>query len=622
MIQNSAGDHPPALFCMKCISGRVYGINKTMLKKIRKKQVLFLIFLFLSTLCGCTAIRERMEAELWKRSGVPEDAAYQEYRTLETNDQLDSFGFYRSEALERQRQAAQEMSSGAVHVSFARNDHLEFTYYRDEAMTEVLSAENCRLDPGDAIYASRPAIINPYDQLYYFDEFQIREYDAAGNLKKVLAESRGAPGLVYRIPEDFSGTEIAVIPLGKYRERTVSLDAVYVHPDGREEVLENGAWEINGKRYGNGTVKLDPMGSYRVVYDYGAYKDRWYFAGSEPEAYWDKAGEGTINFFAVPSNEEHVDYRVRLHPYGTMEIVNGVTFQNAVDSFLDSAAVIFGNKSMIETQNIIDLIQVNGITAINNFSDTEVTVPELKAGDEILIRVPAALKVIAEDLPLQKPETKGDDLEYRFTIPDRENTTFRLSVSRRNETPDAVFREKSAPRGTLAVYDNAGIRYQDGYEAPAAYERIAVEITPESGYCIYGKNVKNNVYRAEMTYAEFTAKYDEILSSHPIKPGIMVTLDTTDELGECTFWTGNEPISGLVMLREGQDLQFDYMLYAESGLEIVLTPDDLKQAVSLWSPTAANRSLDVTEELNGQTLRCRDFFTFKEGAEDVIADPF
>ena len=77
------------------------------------------------------------------------------------------------------------------------------------------------------------------------------------------------------------------------------------------------------------------------------------------------------------------------------------------------------------------------------------------------------------------------------------------------------------------------------------------------------------------------------------------------------------------MLREGQDLQFDYMLYADSGLEITLTPADLKEAVNLWSPLAANRSLDVTEELNGRTLRCRDFLTFKEGAAtDVITDPF
>ena len=52
-----------------------------------------------------------------------------------------------------------------------------------------------------------------------------------------------------------------------------------------------------------------------------------------------------------------------------MTISNGVGYQNVVDSLLDGAANIFGNKSIIETQNIIDMLQVNGITHINNFSD-------------------------------------------------------------------------------------------------------------------------------------------------------------------------------------------------------------------------------------------------------------
>ena len=608
-------------FCMKFISACLYGINKTMLKIIRKKQLALLILLSMTALCGCSSVRDRLESEIWKRSGIPEDPSYLQYKQLETNDQLDGEGLFRSEELEQQ-QALQEIPAGAVHVSFARNDSLGFTYYRDEAMMEILPQENCRLDPGDAIYASEPEVMNPYQSLYHFDEFQIREYDEAGNMKKLLAESRNASGEIYRIPDDFSGTEIAIVPLGKYQKRTVSLTAVYIQSDGVEQVLENGSWEINGKRYGNGTVQLDPMGSYRVVYDYSAYKDRWYYAGSEPEAYWDKSSEGTITFFAVPSNEEYVDYRVRMKPYGTMTIINGVTYQNTVDSFLDSAAVIFGNKSIIETQNIIDLVQINGTTVANNFSDTEISVTELKAGDTVLISVPAVLKVIAEDLQLPKPELNGENRSYRFKVPDRENMEFRLSVSRRNDDPEAVFHTKPAARGRLEVFDSSGIRYQDGYEAPAEDERITVMITPDSDYCIYGKNVKNNVYRADMTYAEFMNKFDEIITSHPIKPGIMVTLDTADEQGDCAFWTGNEPISGLVMLREGQDLQFDYVLNSDSGLEISLSPEDLKQAVNLWSPYAANRSLDVTEEMNGKTLRCRDFLTFKEGATDVIKDPF
>ena len=236
--------------------------------------------------------------------------------------------------------------SGAVRVSFARNDYIRVRYFRDEALTDALPEDGCRLDPGDTIYASEPELLNPSGSLYYFQRFLVREYDAAGRVKRVLAETADAPGPVFRIPEDFTETEISVIPLGGYRSRTVTLSALYRRGD-QENVLENGAWEINGKRYGNGTVLLDPMGSYRVVYDYGAYKDGWYFAGSEPDSYWDRTSDGTITFLSVPSDAAHVDYKVWLHPYGSMTVGNGVSFLNPVDSILDGAAAIFGKRPRV-----------------------------------------------------------------------------------------------------------------------------------------------------------------------------------------------------------------------------------------------------------------------------------
>ena len=426
------------------------------------------------------------------------------------------------------------------------------------------------------------------------------------------------------IPEDFTETEISVIPLGGYRSRTVTLSALYRRGD-QENVLENGAWEINGKRYGNGTVLLDPMGSYRVVYDYGAYKDGWYFAGSEPDSYWDRTSDGTITFLSVPSDAAHVDYKVWLHPYGSMTVGNGVSFLNPVDSILDGAAAIFGNRSVIEIHNIVELIQVNGLSVPNNFSDTEITVPELRAGDQIRIRVPAEYKVIADGMVLPFPELSGGSREYLFSVPDREDMTFRLSVSRRNSAePDGVWHVPSVVRGMLALYDVLGRQYAEGSELPAEDEKVTVEIRPDSGLCIYGKNIKDNVYREEMRFSDFRDNFSEIVKFHPIRPGIMVILDTADDLGECVFWSGNEQIHGQVMLREGQDLQFDYMLRQDAGYEIILAPEDRGEAVNIWSPFAANRQLEVTDALAGMTLRCRDFLTLKEGVstENAAADPF
>ena len=591
--------------------------------RIKRNQAVLLL-LGMILFCGCSSVRERLERVMWAESGVEADTSYQQYLELASADRLDEDGAYHADELDILSAENEAAPSGAVRVSFARNDYIRVRYFRDEALTDALPEDGCRLDPGDTIYASEPELLNPSGSLYYFQQFLVREYDAAGRVKRVLAETADAPGPVFRIPEGFTGTEISVIPLGGYRSRTVTLSALYRRGD-QENVLENGAWEINGKRYGNGTVLLDPMGSYRVVYDYGAYKDGWYFAGSEPDSYWDRTSDGTITFLSVPSDAAHVDYKVWLHPYGSMTVGNGVSFLNPVDSILDGAAAIFGNRSVIEIQNIVELIQVNGLSVPNNFSDTEITVPELRAGDQIRIRVPAEYKVIADGMALPFPELSGGSREYLFSVPDREDMTFRLSVSRRNSAePDGVWYVPSVARGTLALYDVLGRQYAEGSELPAEDEKVTVEIRPDSGLCIYGKNIKDNVYREEMRFSDFRDNFSEIVKFHPIRPGIMVILDTADDLGECVFWSGNEQIHGQVMLREGQDLQFDYMLRQDAGYEIILAPEDRGEAVNIWSPFAANRQLEVTDALAGMTLRCRDFLTLKEGVstENAAADPF
>ena len=76
-------------------------------------------------------------------------------------------------------------------------------------------------------------------------------------------------------------------------------------------------------------------------------------------------------------------------------------------------------------------------------------------------------------------------------------------------------------------------------------------------------------------------------------------------------------------MREGQDLQFDYLLDPDLGYEVILTEADRYQVMNVWNPYAATRVLDVTEALQGKTLRCRDFVTLQEGVKtDGIENPY
>ena len=586
---------------------------------MKRLRIVFLLPI-LVILSGCTQVRERVEQLMWEHSGVTEDVAYNQYQQMQASDALDKDGLYHSAEVESYEKSLEK--PGTVHVTFARNDFLDFKYYRDESYSEPLETTDCWLNPGDAVFAGEPELINPISRLYRFSEFVILELGEKGSIKEVLQNTKNIPGEIYRIPDDFTGTDISVIPIGEYQNRTVKLSAVTVAPDGSRKVLENGSWEIDGKRYGNVRVQLNPVESYRIIYDYTPYLENQYFAGSSPEFYWENNRDGTITFLADPSDNEYMEYEVRFHPYGLMTITNAVTYQNMVDSLLDGAAAIFGNSSVIETQNLISLIQVNGLTKGNNFSDTEVTVPELKVGDEILIRVPADMKLVSEDIKELSAAESDAGRDYRFLIPDTDTMHFHLSVTKRNLERTGVFHETVLEHAKFEVFNSSGIRYREGSELPAENERVTVMITPEKDFCVYGKNVKGNVYQADMKYSDLADHMEEILESHPVKPGISVTLDTEDELGECAFWTGTERLSGTVMLREGQDLQFDYLLDPESGYEIYLTPEERMMGVEVWSPYASSRSLDVTEELQGETLRCRDFVTIQEGVKSDAAHSY
>lgn len=589
---------------------------------MKKKQLTVLLILLpvLFVLSGCSGIRSRVEKILWEHSGVPEELSYIQYQQMEESDALDGEGFYRSPELEQYELS--QIKPGPIHVSFARNDFLHFDYFLDARMLEPLDTADCWLNPGDTIYFSEPKPENPYSSLYQFSEFRIYELDENNRVKQLMESVKNVSGELFQIPEDFEGLNISIVPLGEYRERTVKLSAAAVNAEGKRTSLENGSWEINGKRYGNVRVKLKPMESYRIVYDYSPYQGTLYFAGSKPESYWENSRDSLITFLAEPSDNDYMEYEVILHPYGTMTLTNSVSYQNMMDSFLDGAAAIFGNKSVIETQNIISLLQVNGVTALNNFSDTEISLSDLKVGDEILIRVPADLKVISEDITGLASVENESGRDYLFEIPDAESMDFHLAVTQANSNRSGVYHEYVLENADFEVYSSSGIRYAEGSELPAEGEKVTVRIVPKEKFCVYGKNVKDNVYQAEMKYSDLISNLNEIIENHPVKPGIFVTLDSEDDLGECAFWTGTERLTGTVMLREGQDLQFDYLLNPDAGYEVYLTPEERMQGVDIWSPYAASRQLNVTDELQGKTLRCRDFVNLQKGVKRDAANPY
>ena len=236
-----------------------------MMKKDHFIELLLLTTLLV--LSGCTQLQERAEQLMWEHSGVTEDFSYLQYQQKlraqwdheknaivrvqaikkeidEANQQMDAAnaldenGLYHSAELESYEKRQEK--PGTVHVSFARNDFLHFDYYRDEALSQALETSDCWMNPGEAVFAGEPELTNPNSNLYRFSEFVVLELNEKGSIKGVLQRVKTYPGEVYRIPEDFTGTDISIIPIGEYLDRTVKLSAVTVASDGSRTSLENG----------------------------------------------------------------------------------------------------------------------------------------------------------------------------------------------------------------------------------------------------------------------------------------------------------------------------------------------------------------------------------------------
>ena len=77
-----------------------------------------------------------------------------------------------------------------------------------------------------------------------------------------------------------------------------------------------------------------------------------------------------------------------------------------------------------------------------------------------------------------------------------------------------------------------------------------------------------------------------------------------------------------VVLKHLRALGYEDVLDPEAGYEVYLTREERMQGIEVVSPYVSSRTLDVTDALQGQTLRCRDFVTLQEGVTNDTADTY
>lgn len=325
---------------------------------MRRAFILLTAFTVL-LLSGCSAIDSRVEQIITNKSGILEHEDYLQYLQYKEEGKLDEDNQYIDPILNKDTTDTQVTPSGQVHITFAENSYMEIRYYIDATMTTPIDTAMCYLEPGDSLYGKVVSYRNPNSNLYRLAEFRIMEYNDDNSVKRVHCWEAKDGLLEYRIPSDFTGTEISIVPVGKYSDRTLSLSVYYVDDNGAEHILGNaGIWYVDGKRFDGTAAQISPIESYVLKFEYD--KVNYFYVGCEPSCFTrDPASSGFVEFQEANPTDEDICYRVELHPYLALSLkfseeakvsVNGGEPETVKKSkSWNSGKLQYGDSIVIET---------------------------------------------------------------------------------------------------------------------------------------------------------------------------------------------------------------------------------------------------------------------------------
>lgn len=105
-----------------------------------------------------------------------------------------------------------------------------------------------------------------------------------------------------QIPEDYEGTEIAVVPIGKYEKRRLELSDYYTDNANQTQELD-GTWIVNDKEVSSNILSVSPVESLAIDYRYDPAK--YSFVASNPSSFYHENG---LVRFEIINATENIDY--------------------------------------------------------------------------------------------------------------------------------------------------------------------------------------------------------------------------------------------------------------------------------------------------------------------------
>lgn len=511
---------------------------------------------------------------------------YRAYLALKEQGQLDAQGRYQDEEVLAGR-------GDRARVTFAQNAYLPFTYYRDAERTQQIDPNDGYLAGGESVYASDPRVDNPYSNCYAFSGFRVWQIAEDGERHEIRAGGED-PHLVLTVPADSANAEFVIEPLGAYVPRTLHLSDSY--DDGKGETRElNGRWSVEGGESVTGlTMQVNPLGTYRVVYDFGDYKRDYYVEKTEPKAFFVDDEDGTVTFAETSASDRLDSYAVKLHRYVDVRLEN-------------NAAGLMTNMS-----NVVKSLLVNGEqVAAQNVK--EQSIGKLKCGDGIVVQVAKGYHLLSNDLIFSGSAVPvNGGYEYVLSVPETHKTEIALSIIREQDVMGA-YAPRQLEHGSITLR-NAKNKLITAGDSVSGDETVTVTISAQAGYYVGGKNVKNGVYSASMKYADYVRDVDKLLTANPIKKIYQVTLETADEHGRCEYRLDGKAVGGVTAVREEQELTLTYTL-TDEAYRIVRKTGAVGTILDAIHSRTESVSIPITRQLDGATVRREDYIQIMKAEE-------
>lgn len=484
--------------------------------------------------------KDKVNAE----SGVFSNQDYIEAKNLENEGLLNVDGFFNDERFNGKifLNDAQVVTdtNGKIHVTFAKHNIISTNYYLDSDKTELLENE-AYLNPGDIIYYDSPKIVDNYKHTYSFNNFSLYEINEDGVNELGFDNLENSKEII--IPKDFTGTELSIVPNGSFRQIFLTLNDYLITPNGDESELQ-GEWIVNDDETTNSSKQLGALTAYSIEYRYDPKE--YYVTAAEPKPLIIQEESGRVVFEIASIQDNIENYKVELMKNIKLIIEDKV--EKIINPLQETNSISLAIKSF----------ELNG----KEYNLKEYT-PNLKRGDKLTITTNKGYFIVNRKLnEIADPEDISEGgFKYHFSVPDDTLLTS-FSISLANKISEHL--SIKINNGTFTLQNVSNNEYIEEGQTIAKSERVKLIITPDSGYYITGKDIKDNQYEKIMKYSDYEKNIESIKDKHEIKKYIKVKLNVEDQYGKVSYTINNEVVNGISYnLKESDTIKINYELINE-----------------------------------------------------------